>query len=535
MANTEAELARLMARRMRADEMLQASRRLMAVADGANWSQAASFHGKALYAHGRIAEALAMFELAWQRADQLDDPDAAALAAILGGACCMTLFDYTHSEEWLTREHELPRSLAANLRRPLADLLAAARVQSGNLAGAREVLAEFEGAASKHVLLAFCEGDWERAVVILRKELDAVRAAAMPIEVGDCASVLGRFARIGNLRSEAEAYLGEALTASLTYPDRNRELFTRVELAIFNTDLGRIAEAKEQLARCQQILDDGEDWRGHRGAVASASAMLEAAECIAKVKGPELMWALPSERIRPIKLPDKVNKGFSAAIEIFRRYHAPWEEVQTLGFWARVLLGAGHHRQSREKLNLALAICDSVGAPVQFTDRVQAEMFRFLAISNRPLSASPSLVPGSHLFRKEGEYWTISFEGSILRIRDTMGMHYINRLITNPGMEFSAPDLATGASKASLKYRRRKKSKFSNGNGRAKGDRRDSEGHEDAARERARLMVTKRIKDVIGKIRVTHPNLARHLATRIRTGHTCIYVTDDEHPTSWVT
>lgn len=65
MLNTEGELARLMARRMRADEMLQVSRRLMAVADGSHWSQATSFHGKALYAQGRIAEALAMFEQAW--------------------------------------------------------------------------------------------------------------------------------------------------------------------------------------------------------------------------------------------------------------------------------------------------------------------------------------------------------------------------------------------------------------------------------------------------------------------------------------
>ena len=121
---------------MRADEMLQASRRLMAVVDGSHWSQAAAFHGKALYAQGQIADALAMFEQAWQRADQLDDPDAAALAAILGGACCMTLYDYAHAEAWCTREHKLSRSPAANLRRSLTDLLAGARVSQGNLAPA---------------------------------------------------------------------------------------------------------------------------------------------------------------------------------------------------------------------------------------------------------------------------------------------------------------------------------------------------------------------------------------------------------------
>jgi len=536
MVNIEGELARLTARTLRADEMLQASRRLMAVTDGSHWSQAASYHGKALYAQGRIAEALAMFEQAWQRADQLDDPDAAGLAAILGGACCMTLYDYAHAEDWCAREHKLPRSPAANLRRSLTDLLAGTRVSQGNLAGAREVLAEFEGAASNHFLLAFHEGEWERAVLLLRKELDAARAAGMLIEVGDCASVLGRLARIGNLRPEAEVYLGEALTVSLANPDLNRELFTRVELAVLNADLGRIAQAKEQLVRCQQIVDDGEDWRGHRGTVAYTFSMVEAAECIARVRGPELLWALPSERLRPIKLPDKVSEGFSAAIEIFRRCHAPWEEVQALAFWSRVLLAAGHHRQSTEKFNLAFAICDSVVAPAQLTDRIQAEMFRFIALSNRPSPGSPSLVPGSHLFRKEGEYWTISFEGSILRLRDTMGMHYVSRLVANPGMEFSAQDLAASASKAGLNHRRRKKPGFSNSNGRAKSDRRDLEEHEDAARERARLLVTKRIKDAIAKIRVTHPDLARHLATSVRTGYTCTYLQDDDQPDRrWVT
>jgi tetratricopeptide (TPR) repeat protein len=534
MMNIAGELARLTARTMRADEMLQASGRLMAVADGVQWSQAASFHGKALYALGRIAEAFAMFEQAWQRADQLDDPDTAALAAILGGACCMTLYDYAHAEEWCTREHKLSRSRAANLRRSLTDLMAGARVSQGNLAGAHEVLGEFEGAAFNHFLLAFHEGDWERAVLLLRKQLDAARAAGMRIEVGDCASVLGRFARISNLRSEAEVYLGEALTASLGSPDLNRELFTRVELAVFNADLGRLEQAKEQLVRCQQILNDGEDWRGHRGTVAYTFSVVEAAECIIKVRGSELLWVLPSERLRPIKLPDKVSEGFSAAIEIFRRCHAPWEEVQALAFWSRVLLAAGHHRQSMEKFNMAFAICNSVAAPAQLTDRVQAEMFRFLAMSNGSSSGSPSLSPGSHLFRKEGEYWTISFKGSILRLRDTMGMHYVSRLVANPGMEFSARDLAASASKGNRKYRHRMNPRFSIGNGRA-GDRRDLEEHEDAARERARLMVTKRIKDVIAKIRVTHPELARHLATSIRTGHACIYVTDDDHRGNWVT
>jgi hypothetical protein len=46
-------------------------------------------------------------------------------------------------------------------------------------------------------------------------------------------------------------------------------------------------------------------------------------------------------------------------------------------------------------------------------------------------------------------------------------------------------------------------------------------------------MVTKRIKDVIAKIRRTNPELARHFASRIRTGYTCSYVIVDDNPQNW--
>ena len=320
MVNTEGELSRLAARTMRADEMLQASRRIMTGADGTHWSQAASHHGKALYAQGRIADALAMFEQAWQSADKLDRPDRpGALAAGLGGACCATLYDYPQAEQWYSRELDRARSrLVASLRRSLTDLLASARVSQGDISGARELLAEFEGAASNHFLLAYHEGDWEGRV-FCRHGTQHSRANGQLAAVGDCASILGRFARIGNQRIEAETYLNEALVASLAGPDLNRELFTRIELALLNADLGRGARAKEQLQRCQQILDKGEDWRGHCGSFAYASAVVSADEHIRKVKSSDELWLLSVENGAALRLPEEVVEGFRAAIQIFRR------------------------------------------------------------------------------------------------------------------------------------------------------------------------------------------------------------------------
>src|ERR1019366_1013230 len=121
--------------------------------------QAAAYHGRSLYAQGRIAEGFAMFEEAWQRADRLDDPVAGALATRMGAACSFMLYDYVQAEQWCRRELERRRSrLIADLRYTLADLLAMARVGQGDLPEAREVLSEWEGAESRHWLLAYHEG-----------------------------------------------------------------------------------------------------------------------------------------------------------------------------------------------------------------------------------------------------------------------------------------------------------------------------------------------------------------------------------------
>jgi hypothetical protein len=99
MLDIEEELTRLTAGTMRSDEMRRVSRRIMSVADGSQWSQAAAHQGKALCHQGAIAEGMALFEQAWQRANQLDDPFSGALAAGFGGQCCMRLYDYSRAEQ----------------------------------------------------------------------------------------------------------------------------------------------------------------------------------------------------------------------------------------------------------------------------------------------------------------------------------------------------------------------------------------------------------------------------------------------------
>lgn len=100
----ESEIARMVAGTMRTAEMLEASHRVMAVARGAQWSQAASYRGRALCISGRIAEGLGLLEEAWQCADRLDDPVAAALAVRLAAGTYLTHYDNTQAEKWCRRE-----------------------------------------------------------------------------------------------------------------------------------------------------------------------------------------------------------------------------------------------------------------------------------------------------------------------------------------------------------------------------------------------------------------------------------------------
>ena len=68
-------------------------------------------------------------------------------------------------------------------------------------------------------------------------------------------------------------------------------------------------------------------------------------------------------RQRSVLLPDEVAEGFRSAIEIFRRYHAPWEETAALLYWSQALFAASQARESFQKFEAAFAIFDQIATP----------------------------------------------------------------------------------------------------------------------------------------------------------------------------
>jgi hypothetical protein len=73
------------------------------------------------------------------------------------------------------------------------------------------------------------------------------------------------------------------------------------------------------------------------------------------------------------------------------------------------------------------------------------------------IQAAPSAAPPEHVehhdahgeqpvasvnvFRREGDYWLVVFEGRTVRVRDLKGMRYLARLLADPGREYHVLDL----------------------------------------------------------------------------------------------
>jgi hypothetical protein len=195
-------------------------------------------------------------------------------------------------------------------------------------------------------------------------------------------------------------------------------------------------------------------------------------------------------------------------------------------------------------------------------------------------------VVSVNMFRREGDYWSVSFDGHTVRVRDLKGMRYLARLLADPGREYHVLDLVTAETghgaqldsshagnlprsafgdageildaRAKDAYRRRlAEIEDDIDQARAIGDaeraaQADAErdflvrelarafglGGRDrraaSASERARAGVTRAIRQAIARIGEHHPQLGEHLNHTIRTGTYCAYHPDPRAPAGWI-
>ena len=280
----------------------------------------------------------------------------------------------------------------------------------------------------------------------------------------------------------------------------------------------------------------------------------------------------------------------------------------------RVLLAEGDAHRAEAVLSGAVRAWIAIGAPYEAArarsdladahaacgGEHRAELERRAARSildgiqaaeTRPQVIASSGVgePASHddsVFRREGDYWSIVFDGRTVRVRNLVGMRYLARLLAAPGREHHVLDLVAGEAGASEQrvgagdpgalsrlpigdagevldarakesYRRRlAEIEEDMDEAQAAGD---GERHAQAAverdflvreltsalglggrdrraasaSERARVSVTRAVRQAMARIGDHHPVLGEHLALTIRTGTYCTYAPDPRAPGHW--
>ncbi len=190
-----------------------------------------------------------------------------------------------------------------------------------------------------------------------------------------------------------------------------------------------------------------------------------------------------------------------------------------------------------------------------------------------------------NVFRREGDYWTVVFAGRTTRVRNLKGVRYLARLLAAPGRELhvlelvaaesGGPAAAEGSRAGALSHAypgdagpmldarakdayRRRLAEIEDDieQARAFGDdaraaQADAErdflvreisravglGGRDrraaSTSERARVSVTRALRQALARIGEHHPELAEHLERTIHTGTHCSYVPDPRTPAAW--
>ena len=117
--------------------------------------------------------------------------------------------------------------------------------------------------------------------------------------------------------------------------------------------------------------------------------------------------------------------------------------------------------------------------------------------------------PAEWRFCREGDVWTVAYEGRVVRLKHTKGMHYLAQLLRHPGRQFHVAELAGPV-----------------------GWQRAVRGH-DGSCERTRKAVTNRIRQSAARIGALHAGLGLHLRNAVHTGTLCVYTPDRPAPWSF--
>jgi hypothetical protein len=130
--------------------------------------------------------------------------------------------------------------------------------------------------------------------------------------------------------------------------------------------------------------------------------------------------------------PEGAEELLSRAVRLWNEVGAPYEVARARMCVAEAYaIGGSEHRAQLERAAARTILREIRAAPVP-VPLVHAE--------SRDSRRGPQGEVAS-LFRREGDYWSVTFDGQTIRIRDLKGMRYLARLLTDPGREYHVLDL----------------------------------------------------------------------------------------------
>lgn len=395
--------------------------------------------------------------------------------------------------------------------------------------------------------------------------------------------------------------------------------FSRGWLALASAEMGREEEARRHLHSLVEMLPrlpSGGLWLPSVAVAALAAGRLDDGGAAAAIYPSLLPYA---QRVIVIPMPhavmsfgaatlylgllasamsrwDEARAHFEAAIGANSRLGARAFLARTEYEYARALLRQGRAEdqcRAGALLERAAATAGSLGMTAlgRAIERLREGEARADDPAPRPESANRATPVEDNIFRREGDYWTIVYQGAVARIRDTKGLRILARLLAEPGREFHAVELEAAAAAGTvaspaalggdsgpdeLEVRpdlgdagalldARAKAAYKARLEELRADLAEAESFNDPVRaanikaeidflvdelaravglggrdrkaashaERARLNVTRAVKTALANIDKHHSALGRHLQSTVKTGAYCSYTPDPRIPIEW--
>jgi hypothetical protein len=253
----------------------------------------------------------------------------------------------------------------------------------------------------------------------------------------------------------------------------------------------------------------------------------------------------------------------------------------------RVRLAEGDAAEAERCCSRAARLWNEIGAPYEAAlarmalaealraggsdDSADLELRAARAILDR-IEVAAAATTETNVFRREGDYWSVAFEGRTVRVRDLKGIRYLAQLLAHPGRELHVLDLVaaetgqpTALGDAGELLDERAKAAYRRRLAEIEDDIEQARALEDAVREaqadaerdfllrelasavglggrdrraasaseRARSGVTRALRQAIARIGEHHPQLGEHLDSAVRTGTYCAYVPDPGAARTW--